>query len=127
MARELKHIDIDGKPDLVRIAEEVQATREPQALCRDGEDIAVVIPAKATTKRPPPAQPVTRDDTLFRLIGIGESAIPGASPARSTSISRESTAIAGRCGVVFVRSATAFTFDHHFAQYGFTILTPDLL
>lgn len=77
MARELKHIDISDKPDLVQIAEEVQATQEPRALCRDGDDIAIVIPAKAVARRTDSAQPVTRDDALFGLIGIGESSIPG--------------------------------------------------
>ena len=77
MAREIKHIDISDKPDLVRIAEEVQTTQEPRALCRNGEDVAVVIPARGTPKRRSSAQPVTRGDPLFDLIGIGESAIPG--------------------------------------------------
>ncbi|MGH2457985.1 MAG: hypothetical protein ACRDIY_03870 [Chloroflexota bacterium] len=77
MARELKHVDIDDNPDLARIAEEVRATREPRALRRDGEDLAIVVPAKLTTKQSESAQPVTRDDPLFQLIGIGESAIPG--------------------------------------------------
>jgi len=77
MARELKHIDISDKPDLARIAEEVRATQEPRALCRNGEDIALVVPAKIAPKQPSSAQPVTRDDPLFHLIGIGESTIPG--------------------------------------------------
>ena len=44
MAKEMISIDISGVPDLVRIAEEVQATGSPGILRRDGEDMALVIP-----------------------------------------------------------------------------------
>ena len=44
MAKELAPIDISKSPDMLRIAEEVQATNSPRILRRDNEDIAVVMP-----------------------------------------------------------------------------------
>ena len=44
MQREMKHIDISNVPELLRIAEEVQSTRQPRILTRDSEDVAVLIP-----------------------------------------------------------------------------------
>ncbi len=37
-------IDISNQPDILRLAEEVQATRTPRVLKRDNESIAVVMP-----------------------------------------------------------------------------------
>jgi hypothetical protein len=51
MARELKAIDISNSPDLLKLAEEVQASETPYLLRRDGEDIAMLVPAPAASKR----------------------------------------------------------------------------
>lgn len=77
MVRELKRIDVTTIPELLRIAEEVHATGEPWVLRRDREDLAVVMPAKALKRRSMRGRPLTRNDSLFRLIGIGKSEIPG--------------------------------------------------
>ncbi len=77
MARELKRIDISDSPELLRIVEEVQVSQEPCVLQRNGKEVAMVVPTRAPRKRSPRTQPVTQDDALFRLIGIGESQIPG--------------------------------------------------
>ena len=77
MAKEPNHIDISSIPELLSLAQEVRRTNEPRILKEDSEDLAIlstVLPKKrAKTK----AQPVTRDDALLRLIGIGKSGIPG--------------------------------------------------
>lgn len=49
----LKPIDITNIPELIRLAEEVQATNEARVLRRADQDIAVVSPlgSKRTSKR----------------------------------------------------------------------------
>lgn len=44
MAKELTPLDISDQPDLLRLAQEVQATRQPRLLQRDGEELAILIP-----------------------------------------------------------------------------------
>jgi hypothetical protein len=51
MVRELKAIDISNTPDLLKLAEEVRASQKPYLLRRDGEDIALLVPAPAASKR----------------------------------------------------------------------------
>jgi hypothetical protein len=52
MASELEPIDISDTPELIRLAEEVRATREPRVLRRAGEDLAVLTPVNpASTRR----------------------------------------------------------------------------
>jgi hypothetical protein len=78
MARELKSIDVTNNPDLLRLAQEVQTTREPRVLRRNDEEIAVLVPAKpGRAKRASRGKVLTREDPLFDLIGIGASEIPG--------------------------------------------------
>lgn len=50
MAKELKRIDISSIPELLRIVEEVRRANEPRLLRRDSEDVAIVMPVKATSK-----------------------------------------------------------------------------
>jgi hypothetical protein len=45
MTRELKVIDVSDLPDLLRVAEEVEKTREPRLLRRASKDLAIVVPA----------------------------------------------------------------------------------
>jgi hypothetical protein len=41
-------IDISRQPDILRLAEEVQATQTPRVLKRDDESLAVVMPLATT-------------------------------------------------------------------------------
>ena len=82
MAQVGRYIDVEGRPDLARVANEVRTTQEPCVLQHNDEAIAVVIPAKAPRKRQNHAKAVTREDALFRLIGIGESTVPGGVSSR---------------------------------------------
>ncbi len=47
-------IDISSVPELVRMAEDVRATRRPRVLRRAGEAIAVLAPLPATRRRAVP-------------------------------------------------------------------------
>lgn len=76
MARELRPIDISGMPELLKLAAELQATQQPVVLRRDSEDVAIVSPTPRKT-RAKRGRAFTKDDPLFRLVGIGSSGIPG--------------------------------------------------
>ena len=80
MARELHPVDITQYPELVQLVEEMQASRQPRALQRDSEIVAVLRPARAKQKQTRPAasrrkKVLTEDDPLFGLIGIGRSGL----------------------------------------------------
>ena len=46
MAKELKPVDISNTPELLRLAQEVQATRTPRVLVREREELAVLMPVQ---------------------------------------------------------------------------------
>ena len=77
MKKELKAIEISKYPELVRIAKRVRKSGKPSILRRNGEALAVVKPMKSRRKKASRTQPVTRDDAIFRLIGLGKSGIIG--------------------------------------------------
>ncbi len=52
--RNLIPIDISNLPDLIRIAEEVQATKTPRILKRESEPVAMLMPIGAGVKRSHP-------------------------------------------------------------------------
>ncbi len=54
MAREIQ-VDVTGTPDLLRLAEEVSATRTPRILSRDHEPLAVVVPIIKTRRGSTPS------------------------------------------------------------------------
>jgi hypothetical protein len=45
----LKAVDVSNSPELLRLAEEVERTRQPRVLRRDRQDVAVVLPLTART------------------------------------------------------------------------------
>jgi hypothetical protein len=67
-------IDIRNRPELQGLAEELRRSKRPHLLTDANGEIATITPAR---RRAPKSQPVTLDDPLFELIGIGESSIPG--------------------------------------------------
>ena len=73
MAKEPKHIDISRIPELLRLVHEVRQTNEPSILREASEDVAMLTPLKAKAKRSARGKPVTADDPLWKLIGIGHS------------------------------------------------------
>lgn len=71
MAQERVHIDISHEPDLRDLVEQVRNRGASFVLQIANEDVAVLEPPKRSRKRR--SGPVTEDDPLFRLIGIGGS------------------------------------------------------
>jgi hypothetical protein len=62
MTREAQPIDISNAPELLRLAEEVCATRRPRLLQRAGEDVAMIVPvttSKRGAKAPAAMDPVS--------------------------------------------------------------------
>ena len=77
MAKEPRHINISSIPELLKLVQEVRSTNEPSILRQESEDVALLSPVPAKKRAKIKAKPVTGDDALFRLIGIGRSGIPG--------------------------------------------------
>ena len=74
MTEQLQPIDLNTRPDLLAVVDEVVTTRHPRQLQRNGENVAEINPVAQRRRRSPSkARPVTRDDPLFGLIGIGNS------------------------------------------------------
>src|SRR5215213_5528636 len=80
--KELKPVDITSTPEVLRLAQEVARSGVPLMLRTDQEDLAVLTPAAKPKRRSGRAKPVTKDDPLFSLIGIGRSQTPGGMSAR---------------------------------------------
>ena len=77
MAKEPKYIDISSIPELLKLVHEVRQTNEPTILREERQDVALLSPVSAKKRAKTKAKPVTSEDALFRLIGIGKSGIPG--------------------------------------------------
>ena len=77
MAERLKTTDVTDLPQALKIAREVKSSNQPQVLSSDGEELAVVVPLQQPVSRPRKGRAFTKDDPLFKLIGIGSSGIPG--------------------------------------------------
>src|SRR5215216_336833 len=75
--KELKPVDVTTTPDVLRLAQEVARSGVPLMLRTDQEDLAMLTPAPKPKRRSGRAKPVTEDDPLFSLIGIGRSQTPG--------------------------------------------------
>lgn len=73
MAKQLKRIDISAIPELLSIAHEVRRTNESRVLKQDNEDLVILAPIKLMAKRGARGKPVTKDDPLWNLVGIGHS------------------------------------------------------
>lgn len=73
MAHELRVIDVSDEPDVLRLAESVAASRVPVRLETRGKQLAVIqpVPVPPRSRRD---HAVSRTDSLFDLVGIGESA-----------------------------------------------------
>ena len=71
--KDLKQIDISRMPELLYLAHEVRSTNEPAVLQQENEELALLSPVRPKTRSQTRAQPVTSEDALFRLIGIGHS------------------------------------------------------
>lgn len=73
MTEHLQPIDLDTRPDLQRVIDQVATTRQARRLQRNGEDVAIISPAPSAKRTRSRGRPLTGDDPLFGLIGIGHS------------------------------------------------------
>lgn len=76
MARRVTTLDLDTRSDLESLANHAQASGSAMRLDRNESSLALarMERRRAAARR---ARPVTLDDPLFGLIGIGHSGIPG--------------------------------------------------
>ncbi|MSQ27465.1 MAG: hypothetical protein EXR51_04940 [Dehalococcoidia bacterium] len=77
--RETRRTDINeisGISELLRLAEEVCATRQPRVLTRDGEELVVVEPAEPPSRKHVKGGVITKDDALWQLVGSANDAEP---------------------------------------------------
>jgi len=77
MVEEARTLDVHELPGLDVIAREVQASGRPVRIVQEGEELAVLQPAKKPRRRKLPGKPVTEDDPFWNLIGIGSSSGAG--------------------------------------------------
>lgn len=77
MPKQLKHIDITDRQELLQLVEQAQSTHEPLVLSKGSEDVAILHPVTRPAKRAMAGKVLTREDPLFSLIGTGQSNIPG--------------------------------------------------
>lgn len=52
MTKEIKTVNIADFPELLRLVEEVRESNEARVLRRDGEDLAILLPAARKRRRP---------------------------------------------------------------------------
>jgi len=65
-----KRIDISRIPELLNLAQEVRSTKESCILQQGSEDLVMLTPV---AKRRIRGKPITADDPLWKLVGIGHS------------------------------------------------------
>lgn len=83
MPRELPFIDIDHDASLIRLVEHVRSSHEPQALRMDGEEVAIIMPARRA--RPAARRmPFTMNDPIWNLRGSGRSSATDVSEQTDT-------------------------------------------
>jgi hypothetical protein len=88
MAKEPRHIDISGIPELLKLVHEVRQTNEPTILREEREDVAMLMPMKPVGKTKVRGKPVTADDPLWKLVGIGHSGKGDISANKHTYLAR---------------------------------------
>jgi hypothetical protein len=80
MAKERKALDINkihGGSELLQLVEELRETRESRVITHDGEDVAILRPIRRARSVPRPRRKtgiITKDDSLWNIIGMAESA-----------------------------------------------------
>jgi len=77
MEKALKSLDVAHMAELLTVAERVRETGEPCVLKRDGEEIAILSPVPSAPRRQRKTGIVTRDDSLWNIVGMATSEGPG--------------------------------------------------
>jgi len=78
MEGHVKARDISSIPEVLQLAEEVDASQTPPLLTNGDRVVAILTPADSSAERLDPHQTVSRrrPDSLLNIIGIGESSGP---------------------------------------------------
>jgi hypothetical protein len=78
MAKELRDLDVSDTPEVLQLAQEVAETGVGRVLRTAEGELAVIKPVPKPRKRARRKTGlITRDDPLYKLIGIGSSGIEG--------------------------------------------------
>ncbi len=73
MAKELRPLDVSDRPDVLNLAQEVADTGVGRVLRTEQGELAVVMPLAKRQPRRPRGRSITKEDGLYRLIGVGRS------------------------------------------------------
>jgi len=76
LAQEAQHFDVTNIPELIRIAQEVERTKQPCLLQQDGKDLAIVMPVTRIKKSRVKGKPLGKNDSFSKLIGSAVEAEP---------------------------------------------------
>jgi hypothetical protein len=70
-------LNADDLPGLKELAREVRDSRQSVRIVEDGEDLAVLQPARQRRRTTLRGKPITDSDPYWNLFGIGRSTGPG--------------------------------------------------
>ena len=76
MSKELQPVNVSNIPELLRIAREVEASRQTVLLREDGHDLAVITPIDLPKRRSNRPRPLDEGDAFASLIGTTGDAPP---------------------------------------------------
>ncbi len=68
--------DLRGMDDVERLLEEVQATKQPWRLYKDGKPLAELHPVPSVRRKRKTERPMRKDDPLWGLVGFAVNAPP---------------------------------------------------
>ncbi len=77
MQEQTRTFNASDLPGLEDLARDVQATRKSVRIVEDGEDLAVLQPAKKPRPTSLRGKPITENDPYWNLLGIARSSGPG--------------------------------------------------
>ncbi len=86
MNKKARRVEIAEGYDLVKLAEEVRISGEPVLLTKSGESLAMLAPVPRRSQSSARGTPLTEDDPLFGLIGIGRSGTTGGLSEKKHSV-----------------------------------------
>jgi hypothetical protein len=71
--------EIHGARQLLQLVEKLRETQESQVITHEGKDVAILRPVKRVPRVSRPSRKtgmITKDDSLWNIVGMAESAGP---------------------------------------------------